>query len=148
VSDVLRQSERLREGLSELIEQECAGLRGDPKKEARVWAEKLSEADRQRSRAQDLTICGLMSHDELRTKLAELENTRAVARRELEMLKGQRAAVEQLEQDRDAVMASYAGMVPPALESACRPKGATVSTGCCGCTWSCDPANRSRSAAL
>jgi hypothetical protein len=45
-----------------------------------------------------------------------LEETRTVAKRELEALKSRREEVEELERDRDILLESYAGMVPEGLE--------------------------------
>jgi hypothetical protein len=55
-----------------MIELEQEGTRGDPEHETRVWLDKLAEVDRQRSRAQDMAIQGLLDYDELRAKLASL----------------------------------------------------------------------------
>jgi hypothetical protein len=48
--------------------------------------------------------------------LAELEETRKTAERELETLRSRRKILEELERDRDALLERYARMVPPALE--------------------------------
>jgi len=53
----------------------------------------------------------------LRAKLAALEETRESAKGELEVLKGRREEVEELERDRDALLESYAGMVPEGLDA-------------------------------
>ncbi len=53
VSGVLRDPERLRAGLEEMIEQEKAGSRGDPGREIAIWLEKAAGADRKRSGFQD-----------------------------------------------------------------------------------------------
>ncbi len=116
VSGLLKDPERLRVGLDELIEQERNAVRTDPKREAEAWLVKLAELDEQRSRAQDLAIEGLLDHDELRAKLAALEETRETVQRELEALRGHRERVEQLERDRDALMKRYAEMVPEKLD--------------------------------
>jgi DNA repair exonuclease SbcCD ATPase subunit len=58
----------------------------------------------------------LVSSDELRAKLAALQEVRAAAKRELEALKDRREEVEELERDRDALLEQYAGMVPEGLD--------------------------------
>jgi len=58
-----------------------------------------------------------MTLDELGSKLKELDRTRELARAELGRLLKRRERVEDLEQDRDAVIESYAGMLPEALEA-------------------------------
>ena len=60
---------------------------------------------------------GLITFDELRSKLAEAERTRERVQAELEALNRRRENIEELERDRDAVMESYAGMVPEELDN-------------------------------
>jgi len=98
-----------------MIEEKRRTKHGDPEKEANVWLDKIAEADRQRARAQDLAIEGLLSPDELRDKLAVLEETRQTAKGELKVLKERREEVEELERDRDALLESYGAMVPEGL---------------------------------
>ena len=117
VSTALKDPEYLRVGLDEMIEQERNAVRTDPKREAEAWLVKLAELDEQRSRAQDLAIEGLLDHDELRAKLAALEETRETVQRELGALRGHRERIEQLERDRDALMERYAEMVPEDLDA-------------------------------
>ncbi len=114
VHGLLTDPERLRAGLEAMIEEKRKALRGDPDKEAKVWLEKIAEVDRQRVRAQDLAIEGLLSPDELRTKLAGLEDTRETAKRELEALSSRQEEIEELE--RDALLESYATMLPEGLD--------------------------------
>jgi hypothetical protein len=59
-----------------MIELEREGTQRNPEQDAKVWLDKLAEVGRQRSRAQGLAIEGLLDHDELRAKLARLEETR------------------------------------------------------------------------
>src|SRR5215212_9534585 len=58
-----------------------------------------------------------MTLEELGGKLEELDCTRELARAELGRLQRRRERLEDLEQDRDAVIESYAGMLPEALEA-------------------------------
>jgi hypothetical protein len=58
-----------------------------------------------------------MSLEELGSKLRELDNTRRIAEQELAALKDHRRRVQDLEQDRDALLESMAEMVPEALDS-------------------------------
>jgi hypothetical protein len=57
----------------------AAGYAGNPDKEVEAWAKKLAEVDSKRSAYRDQQAEGLITLDELRTKLAALEETRAVA---------------------------------------------------------------------
>ena len=77
VSGIFGDPDRLRADLEKMIELECEGLRGDPDREAKAWLEKLAEIDRKRSGFQDMAAEGLITFDELRAKLAALDETRA-----------------------------------------------------------------------
>jgi site-specific DNA recombinase len=117
VSDLLRDPEHVRRGMERLIEQERLELVRDPELEAEVWAQKIAECDRKRSAYQDQHAAGLITLEELGSKLRELDNTRTTAEWELATVRGRRQRVEELEQDRDALLRSMAGMVPEALDA-------------------------------
>jgi site-specific DNA recombinase len=117
VSGLLKDPERLRIGLEAMIERERAGMRGDPDREAASWLQALSEADRERRGYLRLAAKGQMSDEELEEALAELEDTRATAERELAAVRGRKEALEALERDRDALLESYAEMAPEALDA-------------------------------
>jgi len=59
---------------------------------------------------------GLIAFDELRSKLEEVEQTREKAQAELEALNRHREKIEELARDKDAVIESYAGLVPEELD--------------------------------
>src|SRR5215203_6682125 len=67
--------ERLQKGLETMLEYETHGLHGDPEREAKVWLEQLADAECKRSSFQDMAAEGLITFDELRTKLATLQET-------------------------------------------------------------------------
>jgi site-specific DNA recombinase len=115
VSDLLTDPERIRVGMEQLIEQERATRNDDLTDETEVWAEKIAECDRLRSAYQDQQAAGLMTMEELSSKLMELEDMRKTAKRELAALETHRQQVEELEKDRDALLKSMSGLVPEAL---------------------------------
>jgi hypothetical protein len=104
-------------GLERMINEERSSLRGDPAREGREWARKMVEADRKISRFQDMAAEGLITFEQLRTKLASQEEARKTAERELEALSRISERVEQLERDRGALMNGYAGAIPQRLDS-------------------------------
>ncbi len=59
---------------------------------------------------------GLITFDELRAKLAAVEDTRQTARRELAALESRIERLRDLERDRDAHLENYAEMIPEALD--------------------------------
>jgi hypothetical protein len=116
VSNLLKSPDLLRAGLERLIEDERKAVRGNPAREAETWAKKLSEVERRRSAYQDQQAEGLITIDELQTKLAALEETRDAVRRELAALKDSRERIEDLERDADVLLEHYARAVPEALD--------------------------------
>jgi flagellar motility protein MotE (MotC chaperone) len=92
-------------------------LHGNSEREAKVWLDKLAEADEERRGYQRLAAKGLMTDGELNRALAELEETHETARRNLESLSQRREKIVELERDKDVLLDSYAGMVPEALDT-------------------------------
>ncbi len=117
VSGLLKEPERLRKGLEQLIEEERRGMRGDPVQEQAVWLRKVAEVDQRRASFQDMAAEGLITFDELRTKLAALEETRQLARRELASLQDRRDRLQELEWNKTALLEHYAAMVPEGLDA-------------------------------
>ncbi|MBV9455245.1 MAG: recombinase family protein [Rubrobacter sp.] len=117
VREAMTDPEQLRADLDRMIELERQQLRGDPDREAKAWLDKIAEVDRMRSGYQELAAKGLMTFEELDASLKELKNTRGVAARELETIRGAGERIEQMERDRDSILELYAGMAPEALDS-------------------------------
>jgi hypothetical protein len=118
VRDLLLDPDRLRPDLDAAIEFEREnGTHEDPERERKAWLDKIAEANRQRSRAQDLAVENLLSHDELRAKLAALDETRETARRELALLEGRREKIAELEADRDALLDHLESVAPEELDA-------------------------------
>ena len=113
----LKDPEQLRAGLERFIEEERGAVRGDPEREAKMWLDRIAEADSQRTRAQNLAIEGLFSPDELREKLAHLAEQRRTAERELEALRTRTERLANLELEAEALLAHYAGMAREGLEA-------------------------------
>jgi chromosome segregation ATPase len=118
VTKLLKDPEQLRADLDTMIEQERRdALRGDPDQEAKVWADKLVEVDRKRARYQDMAASDLITFDELKVRLLELDETRKTAERELEIIRDHKERLAELEADRDALLASLIDVAPMALDS-------------------------------
>jgi septal ring factor EnvC (AmiA/AmiB activator) len=95
----------------------ACGAPGNPDRESGTWAKKLADVDRKRSAYQDQQAEGLITLEELRKKLSDLEETRAVAQGELDALRSRQEHIEQLESDADTILNQYARMVPEALDA-------------------------------
>jgi hypothetical protein len=59
-----------------MIAQERTGMKGDPGQGKNVWSEKLNQIDSKRSRYQEMAAEGLLTFEELRAKLTELQDMR------------------------------------------------------------------------
>jgi site-specific DNA recombinase len=116
VRGLLADPERIRLGMDRMIALERETAKGSPEREVRMWSEKLAEAGHKRARYQEMAAESLISFDELRSRLAELEETCEVARRELEGLAARKERTEQLERDRDALLEHAAATMPEDLE--------------------------------
>jgi multidrug resistance efflux pump len=116
VSDVLKDSDRMRVGMDALIEQKRAESRGDPEREARAWLERLAELDQERRGYLRLAAKGRITDAELDEAFAELEGARRAVEGELEAIRGRREEIEQLERDRDALLTSWSRSVPEKLD--------------------------------
>ena len=100
-----------------MIELERRGAHGDPEREAKVWLDKLAELDSERRGYLKLAARDTITGRELDEALAEVEETRATAERELASLQSRQKAIEALEQDREALLEHYAAIAPEALDS-------------------------------
>ncbi len=114
MSGILKDPERLRAGLDHMIEQERHSAHGDPASETERWLEEISEAGRKRARYQEMAAEGLIDFDELRARLAALEDTRKTAEEELRALRRRTDHLAQLERDRDGLLETYAELLPEA----------------------------------
>jgi flagellar motility protein MotE (MotC chaperone) len=117
VSGILKDPERLRAGLDHMIEQERHSAHGDPASETERWLEEISEAGRKRARYQEMAAEGLIDFDELRARLAAVEDTRKTAEEELRALRRRTEHLAQLERDRDGLLETYAELVPEAIDA-------------------------------
>ena len=86
VSSVLGHPARLRAGLEGMIESERRTLASSPEKEISRWSERVEKARAMRSSYQDQQAEGLMTREELRVKLAELDGVVRTAEAEIEKL--------------------------------------------------------------
>jgi DNA repair ATPase RecN len=100
-----------------MIEVERDSLRGDPNKQTKLWADKLAEVERKRARYQEMAADDLITFEELRFRLSELDSTRAAAERELETLRNHEERVAELEKNRDALLSSLISVAPEGLDA-------------------------------
>jgi hypothetical protein len=95
-----------------MIEQERRGVYGDPATEAERWLEEISAVGHKRARYLEIAAEGLVDFEELRTRLAALEDTRKTAEQELRVLQRRAEQLAHVERDRDSLLESYADLMP------------------------------------
>jgi hypothetical protein len=83
VRSLMLDPERLLEDIERMIEEERNTVHGDPDREAAHWLDSLAAAERKRGGFQDMAAEDLITLEELREKLADLDELRATAEREL-----------------------------------------------------------------
>jgi hypothetical protein len=116
VRSYLEEPERLRADLNRKIELEKSGARGEPEREIKLWAEKRSEADAKHVRFQHAYAEGIIGLEDLKARLAELDEARATTEREISTLERRIEHVRSLEVDRDAVLADLEAMALKVLD--------------------------------
>jgi hypothetical protein len=116
VSGVMKNPEVLRADLDRMIELERRSMRGDPSKEVRLWAEKLAEVDRKRTKYHEAFAADAVTLPELKAYLSQLDETRKSAEHELEVLRSREEHVRELEEGRDALLTSLEAQAPEALD--------------------------------
>ena len=79
----------------------------DHEREAHVWREKLSEIGRKRTNFQELAAEGLMTKEELRSKLDTLALAREAAERELRLASERAERLSALESDAEHLLEAY-----------------------------------------
>ncbi len=106
LSGLLKNPERLRVGIKRMIEEQRAALR-NPTREFSHWHAELQKIERMRSGYLDQQAEGIISMAELKAKLADLEERRLTATRELDKITHHQERIEQLERDAEALMERY-----------------------------------------
>jgi site-specific DNA recombinase len=107
VSEILGEPERLKRGLQKMLEREQEDSAVDHEAEAHLWREKLSEIERKRANFQELAAEGLMTKEELRSKLDTLALAREAAERELKLASERSERLSALESDAEHFLESY-----------------------------------------
>jgi hypothetical protein len=70
---LLRDPNRLRAGMDTVSETHRSALRDDPERETRTWLDRLAKIDRKRAKYQEMAAEELISLNELREQLTELQ---------------------------------------------------------------------------
>jgi site-specific DNA recombinase len=117
VFGVLKDLEKIRHGMDILIQREREGAYEDPARQAAACEKKLAEYAHLRRAYQDQQAVGAMTLDELRLRLEELDDARSGIEAEMTALWRSQKRAEELEKNRDAVIASLEASIPNALDA-------------------------------
>jgi hypothetical protein len=82
----------------------------------KAWLNRLEELGRKREGYWDLVAGGDMPKELMRAKITELEDEREAAEQELGKLRERHLQIEELKQDRDALLRELEGNAPEKLE--------------------------------
>src|ERR671916_996172 len=107
VSRVLKDPERLRRGMDEMLDRERASSSRAPGEDEEGWLNKLSELEVQEERLLDLYLEGKLESDRYESRVTQLKRSRTTVQEELERIWNRTARIERLEQDRDALLNHY-----------------------------------------
>ena len=107
VSSVLKDPERLRLGVDEMLDREKALNSRAPGEDEEAWLKKLSELEYQEERLLDLYLEGKLESDRYESRVTQLKRSRMTVQEELEHIRNRTARIERLEQDRDALLNHY-----------------------------------------
>ena len=99
-----------------MIESKRSLLVGEPKNQLAHWITQVEKAKIKRSRYQDQEAEGLMTREEFRSKLSELDETIRVAEAEIEKLRHHEEHIRAIEEAGEGLIERYAKLVPEALD--------------------------------
>ena len=117
VSSILMHPNLLRRGLKKMIESEKELLSTRPQEQIGRWAEQIERASIKRSRYQDQEAEGLMTREELGTKLAELDEAIGMAEGEIENLRSHEERIRTMEEAGEELIERYAKLIPEELQN-------------------------------
>ena len=100
-----------------MIESEKELLSTRPQEQIGRWAEHAERARIKRSRYQDQEAEGLMTREELRTKLAELDEAIGMAEGEIEKLRSHEERIRTMEEAGEELIERYAKLIPEELQN-------------------------------
>ena len=119
VSGLLKEPERLEAGLEEMIRREKRSLNRDPKKQAKIWQDRMCGADEKRRRYQEMAAEGLIDFGELRERLSELNEEKKLAEREIESLYNKAERLDEMRHNKDALLTNLVEITPRLIDELC-----------------------------
>ncbi len=112
VADFLKNPERLKVGLEEMIRKEESLLSRNPHEQVKLWQERILDADKKRKRYQEMAAEGLIDFRELRERLAEVDEDKEVAGCQVESLLKKEQRLEGMRRNKDELLKDLAEATP------------------------------------
>jgi site-specific DNA recombinase len=107
VSSLLKDPERLRAGIERMIEEERAASHEDHTQEIKRWRAEIEKVEQMRGGYLDQQAEGIITMGELKSKIADLQERREIAERELEEVTRRQERVAKLEREAETLMEHY-----------------------------------------
>jgi site-specific DNA recombinase len=117
VSNFLKDPERLRRGLDEMLDRESALNSRAPGEDEEGWLKKLSELEVQEERLLDLYLEGKLESDRYESRISQLKRSRKTIQEELEHIRNRTTHLERLERDRNALLSHYSQIAAEHLDN-------------------------------
>jgi site-specific DNA recombinase len=116
ISGILKDPQRLRRGLDEMLDREKALTSRGPDEEEGVWLKKLSEFKLKEERLLDLYLEGKLEADRYGVRVSQLKQARKTVEEELSRIRDRASHIERLERDRDALLGHYSRLTTDYLD--------------------------------
>jgi len=116
VSQILKDPERLRRGIDEMLDRERALTSRSPSNDEESWLKKLSELEAQEERLLDLYLEGKLEIGRYESRISQIKQSRRTIEDELGRIKNHAAHIERLEHDRDALLGHYSRIAADHLD--------------------------------
>ena len=113
VSKILTSPDRLARGLEKMLENERQPAVGE---DDTSWLKRIAEIDLKQERLLDLHLDGDITTEQFRAKSAGLEEARVAVEGQLEASRARLARLEDIERNKEALIAHYASLVPQAMK--------------------------------
>jgi site-specific DNA recombinase len=116
VSSILKDPERLRRGIDEMLAREKASAPRDPGEDEEGWLKKLSELETQEERLLDLYLEGKLEVERYESRVSQIKQSRKTIEEELGRIKNRVAHIEHLEHNRDTLLSHYSRIAAERLD--------------------------------
>jgi hypothetical protein len=116
VSGILKDPERLRRGLDEMLDKERASASRGLDEEEEAWLKKLSELEVQEERLLDFYLEGKLEVDRYGARVSQLKQARKTVEEELGRIRDRASHIERLERDREALLGHYSRVTTDSLD--------------------------------